>query len=152
MNKTIKTEEETYKVANLRLIGPEVITDENLQLVRDWVTELRSGNKEQGKAQLHGVGSDGTEFFCCLGVLCSLAPDVVKTAHQSVERIDGYLYDQAGAYLPLSLAIRLEIEPNPQVVDISNNQYTSLGLLNDEGATFEQIAQIIEQSWLGETA
>lgn len=108
------------------------------EIKAEWVAALRSGEYQQGKDWLE---SDGK--FCCLGVLCSIAVQkgdlqreqygntveyVRKEDMSSTKILPTYLYDLAGLTGAFS---------------VKGKNYTLAGL-NDEGFTFDQIADIIE--------
>jgi hypothetical protein len=127
-----------------------------------WINDLRSGNFRQGNNVLHAIKreDDGTEThsFCCLGVLTEAA-----VAAGVCERIEspskpGYAfygpadtpetpYPQRQAYyLPTVVKVWAGMETygsSDPHVEI-NGKTQQLSLHNDEGATFEQIAQAIE--------
>ena len=42
------------------------------QIAKLWLKALRSDKYKQGRGALHQIKRDGTESFCCLGVLCDL--------------------------------------------------------------------------------
>lgn len=90
----------------------------------EWVAALRSGNYSQGRGWLHGA--DGT--FCCLGVWedVSGAQWIIGCGRKyySVERNMSCIW--------------ADYDLRPRLQNI-------LAACNDEGATFEQIANFIEQ-------
>lgn len=116
-----------------------------------WITALRSGEYPQGTGALRFKPFDKDMTYCCLGVLS----DINGCEWDG----DWARYGEGGrvesAVLPRELAIELGIDKNPEpFLDGYDNLDTpdgalSLGLLslatlNDDGFTFDQIADIIE--------
>ena len=97
-----------------------------------WVEALRSGKYEQGRATLFADGK-----FCCLGVACDLFAEEFGL-HVSENR-GRRSYNGRSAYLPDPLCDALGL------ADIGGEYIGhSLTDLNDRGATFAEIADIIE--------
>jgi hypothetical protein len=99
----------------------------NKENIKLWVLALRSGKYTQGIGQLKYNNT-----FCCLGVVCDIYDP-------SKWREDYYFNDPF--YLPLSVQSWLGIE-----IDDT----TPLIKLNDEGVSFEIIADYIEEKYLKE--
>lgn len=100
------------------------------KVMEKWVKALRSGKYEQGKNKLYSALNDE---YCCLGVLCEIAPkSYTKVKKDSDENLSAYPLVKKWA----------EIKD-----DNCKIPYSSLTILNDEGASFEEIADIIEQNW-----
>ena len=94
----------------------------NAELKSKWVSALRSGRFKQGKRYLRNG-----DKYCCLGVLCSLVrPD--ETPDSPVGTWGGY-QGLPGTDVPIGL--------KPYVA-------RALATMNDEGASFEEIANCIE--------
>jgi hypothetical protein len=111
------------------------------EIAKKWITALRSDKYEQGKDRLCRDGK-----FCCLGVLCELA--VEASVCEKKECITGIYYG-IGSYinnqvLPIPVMMWTNIN-NPQGLVPSKNN--TLACLNDNGTTFSEIANIIEQNW-----
>jgi hypothetical protein len=134
-----------------------------------WLNGLRSGEFEQCRGKL----SDGTGY-CCLGVLSELASRegvcekevseetfMVRNGSHAVPmtettvRYDGdinylpyevtrWAFEDADEYL---MPIEHYIKENPSVLASNGDMATktTLSQLNDQGFTFEQIADIIEE-------
>lgn len=115
-----------------------------------WVDALRSGKYKQARSYLANE-----QGHCCLGVLCELAiqngVSVEKREEHYITDIEDdrlyYTYDDAEAVLPQSVVDWAEVPGcNPDV--LSNHEEgdedESLAGLNDAGASFEEIANIIE--------
>ncbi len=107
-----------------------------------WIEALESGDYKQCKHRLR-VGDE----YCCLGVLCELAikakiiPEV-----ESIGILDGtvqYRYNGYTADLPATVVRWAGLNgPDPM---ISSEEETLAGL-NDDGMTFEKIADIIKEN------
>lgn len=142
----------------------------------EWLERLRSGEINQGVGKLHisTRNEDGTERheFCCLGVLCELA-----VAAGVVERVDVTAEGFAGTdetvygYAPTegeNAGVPYPHYPPPAVAKWAGlpygdtNPYVTrydgpdpevptgrqvIANVNDEGATFEDIAKIIEKQF-----
>lgn len=121
----------------------------NSKVKAQWLAALRSGEYEQGGGALRQGNS-----FCCLGVLCDLAakqgvgnwipsPDV----HGFLTPGDG----RASGALPPAVVqwagLRSNVAHIPGGVRyaIGTRESSTLVLLNDNGYTFAQIADIIEE-------
>ena len=117
----------------------------NKQVKEQWLDALRSGDYKQGTGKMK-IGDE----YCCLGVLtdlyiqehgCEWGPD--GSFHGECAEPPGKVVKWAG--LP---------KADPRVDDsyanklsLAGHKYLSLAWLNDNGATFEQIADVIED-WL----
>ena len=106
-----------------------------------WVKALRSGKYGQAQGRLAEAGNS----FCCLGVLCSLAP-------QEVGEFIGDLFiytnsegNEAGEREKLPRPVR----EWSGVKGSYGERFTKFSLadLNDYGKTFAEIADIIESEW-----
>jgi hypothetical protein len=112
-----------------------------------WVDALRSGDYTQGQNKLR----DDDNQFCCLGVLCELAQKagVIGEARNDYGMmwVYGEDDDQSWSTLPdavsewAGLALGEPTVPDPDVP----LRKVSLSYLNDNGKTFEEIAEYIEQ-------
>ena len=108
---------------------------------QDWIKALRSGDYKQTKGRLRRGDS-----FCCLGVACEISGRGVwqqRTRNGSLTYI--YIFDNEA--LPREVANYYGIRDVYATfwigtVDRKNN---SLSNLNDKGATFDEIADIIEE-------
>lgn len=128
----------------------------NQEIKTKWLTALRSGKYEQGKGFLKNLDNN----FCCLGVLCDIAikenPELGKwvendndnydegdsiTNHYVIETKDG---DESGV-LPDAIRSWANMEsPNPYIT----TKGMTLAQLNDQGNSFNQIADIIANTIL----
>lgn len=103
---------------------------------REWVRDLRSGEFPQGKRQLQS-----SEGFCCLGVACKTYERV--TGNQIARHDDGrvlgfYLDSQDGVQQWLGLLTHQGV--------FGTDATQALSVLNDNGSTFAEIADFIEDN------
>lgn len=100
----------------------------NPEIKAKWVAALRSGEYKQGKGSL----STGGEF-CCLGVLCDLYDP--EGWDKKFHRNNGLPPDAVDAWSGLVYDARVVI----------GGETRTLYEHNDEGRTFSEIAQAIEE-------
>ena len=118
----------------------------NQQIKQQWIEALRSKQYEQTTAYLR------TELgFCCLGVLC----DLYAKEHDDVD------WDDAG---DVDYEFLNEIQTLPKEVEIwaglshadpyyviadeeTKERNIYLSCLNDQGSTFEESAQLIDENF-----
>ncbi len=111
----------------------------------EWVKALRSGKYNQATAVL----SDG-DSYCCLGVLCEIS-GVSDFKYESEFDIVTYLGE--GETLPKKVmefaGLRTCDGQTKNTVHPEDGKSTSIYLteLNDNGKTFDEIADIIDQHW-----
>jgi hypothetical protein len=119
-----------------------------------WVNELRNGGHEQGVEALCRLKFDkANPEYCCLGILCEIAvrEGVIKPAIPiyrggSDETLFDYA-DEPTNLLPAVVQRWAGLSSEDPEVDAGNIGRTeeSLAGLNDSGASFAEIAQIIEE-------
>lgn len=122
-----------------------------------WVEALRSGEYPQTEGKLTRWGAGLSPALnrtypvghCCLGVACELAvKDGVEINVMHDER--GYVhYDGEDNYLPPSVVEWLGFTKSASsqgVYKEDDNRVLSLAKLNDEGSTFNEIADVIEEN------
>lgn len=99
-----------------------------------WLEALRSGDYQQGKNVLRSsFGPANT--YCCLGVLCDILPQAEWKPYNGRWRIwHGFEIEES--YVPQNLASELELTHPHQRI---------LARMNDEGRSFEEIADYIEE-------
>lgn len=115
----------------------------NPEVKKLWLQALRSGEYTQGT----GVLRTRNDEYCCLGVLCEIAaqqgvipPPTQQRGGFTTPR--AYFYDEASHYLSprvmewAGLSSQTGIRPESLGV--------SLAVLNDDGSSFKEIADIIE--------
>lgn len=106
------------------------------------VTALRSGDYKQGHGRLRG--GDG-ESFCCLGVACDLIQGELGVTWSSSDR-DGLRYTFLGRVSKLPEKVRKLYGFTSYFGDYrkKDGELCSLSDLNDNGSSFEEIANFIE--------
>lgn len=131
-----------------------------------WVKALRSGQYEQGMGTLDRPTPSGKHAYCCLGVLCLIAPrDLIHfDDHPEESKVKELIF---GGNLEEQKAVmewagikdpngRLDGTPVNMARDIENEEWfdtsvRSLAELNDgeKGPAwdFQQIADLIEGRW-----
>lgn len=117
-----------------------------------WTEALRSGKYRQGHGTLAVPDNEGAVQYCCLGVLCDLA---VKEGVIPPPRADfaGYLNfatptrEVESCVLPPEVQVWAGLKSDDgQVPDAAPySEDGSLLGMNDSGATFEEIAAVIER-------
>ncbi len=105
----------------------------NKEIAKRWVAALRSGKYKQGRGALNKNDS-----FCCLGVLCDISE--LNTWVASNTNTEGY--DGEQGVLPVQVMEWAGIKSS--VADSPGGSLTSQ---NDTGASFSEIASIIEKHW-----
>lgn len=109
-------------------------------IAKKWVAALRSGKYKQGHGQLRKDNR-----FCCLGVLCDLAPISAGSWRRKAATGD-YLYDWNTGGLTIKVlewASMSTLYP----AGFIDSTCDTLMHLNDSGKTFVEIADIIERHW-----
>ena len=107
----------------------------NEQVKQKWLSALRSGDYQQTRSYLRN--EDG---FCCLGVLCDLYGKEHNVEWKLVDAGIYYEFQDKKAILPLSVIEWAGVEDdNPEICE------TPLSRLNDNGSTFNEIADLIEK-------
>lgn len=122
----------------------------NPQVKAKWLKALRSGEYRQTRCLLRS----SNDAFCCLGVLCDIYTDEVEGSWE----FDGYDKDgytminhnkgqHSKMELPACVAEWAGLEEcNPEVFIGGNpNSFSTLSGLNDEGKTFNEIADLIDR-------
>ena len=109
-----------------------------------WVTALRSGDYVQTEGTLCRVedGPDGVDTYCCLGVLCELVPNTTK------DKLDD---DGDGVVFSYTYNKTTGIGRLPRdisgIANLSALAETTLVQMNDDGVSFEEIADHIENNY-----
>lgn len=117
-----------------------------------WLTALRSGEYKQGQGALRREFVDTNEsLYCCLGVLCDLYAKSVENspawtsddgAPEHVRRYGG-----REAYPPYFVVEWAGLDDEGGSYARNDGGWNSLAELNDNGRTFEEIANVIEQKF-----
>lgn len=114
-----------------------------------WVANLRSGKYEQGNSRLASISVSGTKF-CCLGVLCEMAiqEGVIPPgiAFKDIYWHEPCLIYGQRAYtgLPKEVMEWAGIKTSSADFGKTDDKRNSLMTLNDDGSSFEEIADVIE--------
>lgn len=104
-----------------------------------WVKTLRSGEYKQGHKRLRTLSSYNDECaYCCLGVACDLYAKE-KGIQWNRDHILGH-----GGILPFEVSKWLGLGSKDGGFKDANGVADYLTVRNDQGATFEDIADIIE--------
>jgi len=116
----------------------------NQNIKQRWIAALRSGEYKQGDGYLAEF-QDGSYHYCCLGVLyeIAVADGVINSSLSPMDDYDGnYGSSKSHSYLPDEVIDWAELRSNnPWIANSSN----TLAGFNDSGASFEEIANIIER-------
>lgn len=130
----------------------------NADVKKLWIEDLRSGLHEQGKKKLRTQSEDGTTYDCCLGRLCDLYsqahPDQTDMVWKKPKGEPGTILESR-KIIPFGPYMEIHILPEPVIrwagldspdptVSINPNGRSSLSVQNDGGATFKEIADLIE--------
>lgn len=109
-----------------------------------WVAELRSGKYEQGKGYLNKDGK-----FCCLGVLCDLAAKEGEVSKIDADIPSGkYIqYDKSLKFAPISVRTWSGLRTSGGAFRYSDKNFELYSLNDDDGLSFEEIANVIEKNW-----
>ena len=119
----------------------------NTQIKQQWVTALRSGEYTQARWNLQTE-----QGFCCLGVLCDLYAKETGTewevsTTEDDEPFTYYYFDDHSNHLPEYVMKWADLESTSPSVKFAEGQLKELAILNDQGSTFEEIAQLIEENF-----
>ena len=119
----------------------------NRENVRLWVDALRSGKFKQTTTTLASrpKGNGHRYSYCCLGVACEISGVAKATRSTGNKKVEKG-YDGEHGTLPYSVRGWLGLsDANPELAYVEE----SLVSINDNhGATFDEIADLIERSWL----
>ena len=105
----------------------------NADIKRQWIAALRSGEYQQTRGRLRNNGG-----YCCMGVLCDLHAKESGGLWTGSQE-DGWAYRFEGVVLPSVVADWAGIAGLNPMVDGA-----ALGYRNDNGGTFDEIADLIE--------
>lgn len=111
-----------------------------------WVKMLRSGKYKQGQGKLHQT-TPGGDMFCCLGVLCELAVKcgvVTETVDTTYPDYHCHNYGNQINFLPSEVVSWSGLLSRSGQCSLPTN-CSHLSTLNDQGTSFEKIADLIEK-------
>jgi hypothetical protein len=118
-----------------------------------WVEALRSGEFKQGTGEL----KNSDNAYCCLGVLCEIYSKEMKRMKKKAPK-----FEEDNSYLNKQGVLPEEVMKwsgmNSEEGSLNNSykikanlknstSYSYLITLNDDGASFKRIAQIIEKEY-----
>lgn len=102
---------------------------------KKWVEALRSGKYKQGTSRLSRDG-----YYCCLGVACEI---FAKALGLKISLKDGRkIYDRSDTLAPIKIVKLLKLRSNAGKGKDFRTQ--TLTYLNDNGVSFNQIADLLE--------
>lgn len=115
------------------------------EIAERWIAALRSGKFNQTTGVLHRTKEHGkdAEGYCCLGVLCELAvaEGVITSRVDSFGDLVAYGPSGHTGFLPEAVDAWAELTKGYDPV-LSSGE--SLSVLNDDGKSFTEIADVIE--------
>ena len=114
----------------------------NSNIKQQWINALRSGEYSQGAGHLRNL--DG---FCCLGVLCDIYSKETGTQWEPDFNGRFSLFYGESNYLPEVVKEWAGLDRQNPWVNTSEGAITELAYLNDNGTTFSEIAQMIEEQY-----
>ena len=111
----------------------------NPEIKEKWLKALRSGEYKQGSHYLRRVD----DTYCCLGVLCDI---YIKEGNAVWDKrgSDVWYIGHSSAYLPGDVKEWAELDVPAGWANYKDPDY-SLTHMNDQGESFERIAQKIEE-------
>lgn len=126
------------------------------EIATRWVKALRSGKYKQGKCPLKYKTKAGVTRHCCLGVLCELYNQDKKKQHKKpltvrparecevevAKNTKAYAFGNSATVLPGQVMRWAGMRSTDGELP---NERENLAEINDDGASFRQIAQIIEK-------
>jgi hypothetical protein len=116
------------------------------EIKKQWVRALRSEDYAQGTDWLNADGR-----YCCLGVLCELAVEAGVVEKEVYDEEDStFMYGRGGDSMVLPKEVQHWsglIDPYGKYPGFSfrDREILSLARDNDEGKSFAEIADIIEE-------
>jgi len=117
----------------------------NLELKKQWVEALRSGNYQQGQYQLRSKDN----CFCCLGVLCDIIDD--KRWMQEERTVfnvdDGCAPSLHWVYIADGKSAEMPPHDVCFNAEVSLDAFRELAQMNDSYQSFDTIAEFIDKNW-----
>lgn len=118
------------------------------EIIDEWINRLRSKKYVQDKHSLNY----NNEKYCCLGILCQIALEK-KLIDVCLLREDNcYVYNTVGYKdntaidIPNEFCKDLGIHVYGRYNNVKNETFTLISHNDDDGLSFEQIADIIEHN------
>ena len=123
-----------------------------------WLAALRSGKYEQGQHALRVPGEQAGQYaYCCLGVLCDVfqkttgqgrwveAGNIAPFRSDNDEFVATAEHDRNDQVLPEGVVEWAGLDQaNPDLPSLAGADADCLAAQNDSGATFAEIADMIE--------
>ena len=127
----------------------------NKEIKELWLNALRSGEYKQCRGRLMKETSEGQRSFCCLGVLTDLAlkEGVIEhkweLEHNRIQMNYDYFVvnNEVGCLIPEVMKWAGIDTPDGTYYTGKNKISDELSTKNDRGASFKQIADIIERNF-----
>jgi hypothetical protein len=110
----------------------------NPQLKQSWIAALRSGHYTQGRGLLRERSLTGDARFCAMGVLFDLIATPAQWDRLTKPAVRFGMSDEVSGYMPAEILGE---------IGVSDMQQALIAGLNDDGKTFEQIADVIEKDF-----
>ena len=116
-----------------------------LRRIRDeWCQKLRSGDYKQTQEALHRAYNN-EHSYCCLGVFCDVMGEKWSVAEQEENEILYAIRYKEDIKNPYTTVLTTDLNRIINGTDNLDKQYVShLIHMNDNGSTFEEIADWIE--------
>ncbi len=118
-----------------------------------WVAALRSGEFKQGREVLRSFShAEGTQNYCCLGVLCELHRRETSEGGWYGSRYKPSQGDDSASSLPGAVARWAGLvngdgpDGNPFFENEFGQRYTATNWNDNHHADFERIADLIDRS------
>lgn len=110
------------------------------RIKQKWIERLRSGEIQQTK----GVLGRGDGSRCCLGVLCDVAVEEGVISPPEIDEWGHAIYTKTekreATVLPETVRIWSRLESRDPLLGVASAAH-----YNDDGASFEQIADLIQE-------
>jgi hypothetical protein len=117
----------------------------NQEVKQKWLDALRSGQYLQGNGALLCRSIDNSPKYCCLGVLCDIHSKATGCAWDVNDHYEGCSSFVPDVVVEWAGLQDYEIDQSDEGFDIGTGEY-ELSSYNDNGHSFEEIAQLIENS------
>lgn len=138
----------------------EALTFTREQVVEKWIEWLRSDQFDQIDGQLGRQSPSEKPERCCLGVVCDVVREFNPEFHMGVDADAGYEveFGEEHESTVLPAEIKKFLGYSSQNADVYVPGYGNiwymfdLASLNDDGLTFDQIADLIEAGYTGQGA
>lgn len=118
-----------------------------------WTAALRSGEFKQGKQVLCSFShAEGTQNYCCLGVLCELHRRETGEGDWAGSRYKPSWGDDSAALLPIAVAAWAGLvngdgpDNDPFLESELGQRYTATNWNDNHSARFPYIADLIDRS------